>query len=222
MRIQVATCYFPRLAKWHVQRALQWLDAVDVAGIDYICLEDEEPSDLAAQKKPAYLRGFTYNGRYVCGTKGEATYINLYTRDLYMCIPLPMKFLPVATLRFAFTLAHEVGHHVIARRGYIYTPAETYKPYGIYDEKKERICDRYAHDVIRKMYKNWYYKLGPFFARRLSNFFFDYGAVSWESRSYREAAHYWFCAYRLNPNNDEAAIAYHKALERVEKANKKC
>ncbi len=219
MRIEVKAKHFPRLTKWHVRRALKWINIVDLAGIEYICLLDEDPKCANVLKQPAHLRGFTYDGYYVKGNKHTATRINLYTRDLYLGIPSMFKATPVATLRIAFTLAHEVAHHVIEKRGYIHTPTEQYKPYGLYDEHKENMCDTYAHNTIRKMSANWDYKLGHFLCRRLSSFYLDQGAYDWEHKNYDKAAYYWFYAYTVNEDNHDAADAYHKAIEKLAAQN---
>jgi hypothetical protein len=104
----------PALTKWHVQRILKWIPATDMAGIEFVELADEDPEDPNASKTPPELRGFLYNGRYRKESASEGTHIELYTRDLYFGIPRVLRFTSVATLKIASTLAHEIGHHVIA------------------------------------------------------------------------------------------------------------
>jgi hypothetical protein len=74
----------------------------------------------------------------------------------------------MATLKLARTLAHEIGHHVIATRGYVYKPWEKYQPRnGIRDPFAEKMADAYASDVINKMLTSWLYKFGKLSARML-------------------------------------------------------
>src|SRR6266540_2197043 len=118
MRIELASRYLPRLTSWHVRRILNWISPADLRGLEYIRLIDLEPEEPEASILPAFLRGFTHNGRYLKKDLAEPPRILLYTQDLYLGIPSILKWTQVATLRIAFTLAHEVGHHVIATRGY--------------------------------------------------------------------------------------------------------
>jgi hypothetical protein len=211
MRIIADTNRYPCLTEWHVRRALKWIDDTHLAGLDCISLVDEDPQERGGRAQPPYLRGFTFNGRYV--KQGNSARIYIYTHDIYLCIPTKLSATPVATLRVARILAHEVGHHLVETKGHIYSPREKYKPYGKYDEYKEEMCDKYAAEVLAKLASNWYYKLGRFLSRRLSDYFHARGEVMWDKQRYDGAARNWFCAYMIENTNREAANLYHKAIK---------
>ena len=215
MQIKVKTQYYPRLTEWHLKRALKWLNPFDLAGIESIRLLDEENLTPELQKQPFYLRGSVCLGQYIdrnTKKKKQQAYIDIYTRHLYLGIPSLFKFLPVATLRVAFGLAHEVGHHLLTRRGYIREPTEKFKPYYVDKGRHEEMANNYALGVIRSMSAIWYYRLGRRLSRLFSEWYFDYGAVVWEKREYKRAAYYWFCSYFNDPDNVEAAHGYKTAL----------
>jgi hypothetical protein len=142
MRIEVATDYHPRLTKWHVRRALKWISAADLAGIDSIRLLKKSPDAVDTDQAPVYLRGVFNPGDYT-KVNEHAHHVSLYTQELYLGLPRLLRLTPVATLRVSFVLSHEIGHHLIAHRGYIHEPTEKYKPGGIYDENKESMADNY-------------------------------------------------------------------------------
>ena len=215
MHVEIATEYYPRLTKWHVRRALKWINPVDLAGIEFIRLMDDDPTDPNARKQPAYLRNPFYSGQYVKKNNRSAAHINLFTRNLYLGIPLLFKLTPVATLITAFILAHEVAHHLVTYRHYIYEPTEKYKAYGTYDEYEEGMADNYAYDVMRKMSANLYYRLGFWLRRILFKYFFEYGAIVWEKHEYKKAAYYWFCAFRMERDNLDATYWYQRAVKMV-------
>ena len=218
MQIELKTNYWPRLSAWHVRRALKSINPTDLEGLGYVQLMDEEPDDPAALKKPAYLRGFLYNGRYRKKSVDGPAHVVLYTRDLYLGIPLVLKPSPMATLIIASTIAHEVGHHVIASRGYIYKPHEKYKPWrsGAFDPYEEKMANSYASDVIKRMCQSWYYKFGKFLARTVSYFLFQRGIGEHTNGNYDRAAYYNFQAFMINGENIEAGQSYRHDMEKLE------
>jgi hypothetical protein len=214
--IDITTTSDSRLSAWHVRRALRWLSPNDLAGLGFIRLMDEEPDDPEAQKEPAYLRGFLYNGRYLRKGKDHPAHIALYTSDLYLGMPRFLKLTPTQTLRFAFTLAHELGHHLIATRGYIYKPNEKYKPWrsGTFDPHEEKMADTYAEDVVKKMCKSWYYKSGKLLARIISRILFEVGVGEHWNGNYESAARWNFNAFMINPENLDAGQSYRHDMEK--------
>jgi hypothetical protein len=217
MRIEVAAEYYPRLMKWHVRQALKWIDPVDSAGIEFIRLMDESPDDSEFGKQPAYFRGLRTGGMYMLEYKDTPPHIILYTRSLYLGIPSIFKLTPVATLMVAFTLAHEIAHHVITKRGYIYEPTEKHKynRFKKYDKYEEGMCNNYALEVIKKMSATWYYKIGDWLRRHISKHYSIRAEVVWEKQEYKRAAHYWFCAYLLDSENARAAHGYSQAAAKL-------
>jgi hypothetical protein len=220
MRIEVETEHHPRLTAWHVRQVLKWISPVDLEGIGSIRIMDESLDDPEA-KQPAYLRGTTTDGRYVLRNGVTPPYILIYTRPLYLGIPSIFKLTPVATLRVASIIAHEVGHHLIVKRGYIYEPTEQsrFKSFKKHDEYVEAMCNNYALEVIKRMSDNWYYNLGNWLRRKLSNLYYLYGEIDWDKHDYKRAAHYWFCAYLLNKDNPKAIRGYLHAVAKLKPAH---
>ena len=167
MRIEVETNSFHRVTKWHIRRVLKSFSQHDLEGLQSIKVIDECPDDPDYVKLPRYLMGFLYNGHYSRKTKDRPAQVVLYAGDIYYAIPKLMMASPMTTLRLARTLAHEVGHHVIATRGYIYNPWEKYKPWeGIRDPYEEAMANAYASDLIERMLRHWPYKFGKLMARK--------------------------------------------------------
>src|SRR5437016_4859196 len=128
MRIEIQTNYFPILTRWHIRKALKWIPPGDLDGLECIRLRDYEPDDPEASKQPAFLTGYLYNGYYFRGKKGRSAAVAMYTRDLYFPIPSMFVLSPLAGLRIAERLAHEVGHHVLATRGFSRPRKPKHKP----------------------------------------------------------------------------------------------
>jgi hypothetical protein len=224
MRLKVETKYYPRLTEWHLRRALRWMNPLDLAGIDFVRLLVEEQTDAKASKQPAYLRGHTigvYSNPNPKVKNAKAPHITIYSRPFYYGIPSLFRYSQVATLRMAFVIAHEVGHHLIARRGYVYEPTERYKPYGIPDARQEGAANRYAVDVVRSMSAHWYYKVGHWMSNRISGWYYELGVAAWEKLEYERAAYNWFCSYFANPENHEASVGYKNAVARANSSGAK-
>src|SRR5215813_8716140 len=142
-----------------VRRSLSWLSPLDLDGIAFIKLMDEieEPQPSAQDwHKQAKVEGRCINGLYFAAEGKALAHIVLYARDLYRGIPRLYRWTTVPTLSISYTLAHEVGHHLIATRGYVFQPHEKFKD----DANREDFCNRYAFHVTQKMMAHWYYRLG--------------------------------------------------------------
>ncbi|SRR6266404_4156871 len=216
MRIEVETTYCPRLSRWHVRRALKWIGQSDLDGLESIRVIDECPYDPESAKVPAYLRGFLHNGHYLRKIKNRPAQVVLFANDLYFGIPKLLMASPMATLEVASTLAHEVGHHVIATRGYIYKPWEKYKPWdGIRNPYEEEMADAYASDVMERMLEHWPYKLGKLMARMLSTFLYKAGIQEYWDGNYKSSASLQARAETLNPENEDAGQCFRHAMEKL-------
>ena len=228
MKVNVETDFHPRLTDWHLRKVLQWINPLDLAGIEYIRLlrgEDAGPNETG---QATYLRSPVCVGEYSNPNlklkNPKAPYITIYTRPFYYGIPWLFRYSPVATLRMAFVLAHEVGHHLIARKGYIFAANETYKPYGMDDEREEGTANRYAVDLVRRMSARWYYRIGHWLSNKISDWYYNFGQAAWEKGEYDEAAYNWFSSHCANPENHDAALAYKRALAKINtrpKSNKR-
>jgi hypothetical protein len=218
MRVKAETQYYPRLTEWHLRKVLAWMNPLDLAGIEFIRLLPED-AESPALKQPAYLRSPVRVGEYFMpnprAKNAGPPHITIYTRHFYYGIPWLFKYTPVTTVRMAFVLAHEVGHHLIARRGYVYEPTEVYKPPGFRDERAEGLANRYATNLVRSMSARWYYGLGHWLGNKISWWYYELGAGAWEKGEYKRAAYFWFCSYFANPENNKAERGYQQALARV-------
>ena len=216
MRIEVEATCFPRLTEWHMLRVLKWFWPSDLEGLESIRVIHECPDDHESAKVSPYLRGFLYNGHYSRKMKNRPAHVVLYARDVYFGIPKLLMASSVARLRVASKLAHEVGHHVIATRGYIYKPWEKYKPWnGIRDPYEEKMAEEYASDVINRMLTSWRYKFGKLLTRMLSTFLYKAGIQEFSDGNYQSAASLQSRAHTLNPENEDAGQCYRHAMEKL-------
>ena len=220
MRIEVAGEYYPRLTRYHVRRALAWLSPAELAGLEFIRILDEDTEQAVRRGKVGDIWARTTNGRYERRIEPAGARVNLYARDLYLGVPLLFKPTPVATLRIAFTLAHEVGHHLANERGYIFSKREKYKRYGAYDEYEEKMCDRFAFIVTRRMLGSRRYQFGAWLRRQLSYWYAGIGDARWKRQKYEQAAFYWFCSFR-HERDSRVAELYDKAIAMLNPARSK-
>jgi len=177
---------------------------------------DESHDDPDSAKLPSYLKGFPYRGRYLRQTATRPAQVVLYADNVYLGMPSLLKRSSMVTVNLARTLAHEVGHHVISTRGYIYEQCEKYKPWdGVRDPYEEKICDAYAADVMSRMLRHWRYKLGKFLARMLSTLLHKAAIQEYWDGNYQRAASLAFRAENLNPDNEDAGQCYRHAMEKL-------
>lgn len=212
MQIEILTSYYSKLTLWHVRRVMRWIDPVDVEGITSIRLLGDSPDRPYNSSASAYLTGVFSPGEYERVNKDTA-HINLYTKILYIAIPTPLTPTPMATLRVALVIAHEIGHHLIAHKGYIDSPGEKYKAGGSHDVKKELMANSYAYDVVRRMSTSSYYKIGQWMSRAFSALCYEFGYAAYQKKNYKGAAYYWFIASSTNPADHVAENSYRKAIQ---------
>ena len=216
MLVELETRRFRRTTNWHVRRALNWINQEDLKGLHAIRVMDERTDDPEYAKRPRYLSGFVYKGHYESKTKDLDAQVVLFTKDIYFGIPAPMMYTPAATLRLARTLAHEVGHHVVNTKGYIYQPWENYKPWtGVIDPYEEKMVEAYAGDVIERMRRHWPYKFGNFLIRKFAKLLYTIGLQKYRDGHYQKSAQFAFCAYNLDPTNEHANQCYRHAMEKL-------
>jgi hypothetical protein len=195
-----------------VRRSLAWISPLDLDGIAFILLADEigEPNAESPEwHKTAKAEGIGISGMYVSQQKNSPAHIILYIRDLYRGIPSFYWWTTVPTLNNVYTLAHEVGHHLIEKRGYIFQPDERYK----HDENEEDFCNRYAFNVTQKMMGHWYYRLGAWALRDLAGWYYIFGCLDWKEKKYKKAAERFYTAFHLDRNREDALNWYRRAKE---------
>jgi len=193
-----------------VRRSLAWISPLDLDGIAFIRLADEleEPNDKSPDwHKRAKAESISITGLYSGQHKDSPAQITLYVRDLYRGIPSLYWWTTVPTLNLIYTLAHEVGHHLIAKRGYIFQPDEKYK----HTENEEDFCNRYAFGVTQKMMKRWYYRLGMWGLKDLAGWYYIFGCLDWNEKKYKKAAERFYISFHLDRNREDALNWYRSA-----------
>lgn len=195
---------------WHLRRSLSWIPQDDLENLDYIWLMDDIPDGTEDEDARHAREGeCILYGAYKARQGDRPSYVLLFVRYVYEGIPALYWLTPVITWRMTRTLAHEVAHHALAQRGYIFHPGE--------DEKdEEALAERYAAEVLDRMAKRWHYRLARWVIRDLAETHYILGIVAWKSQRYCKAADKWFKAWNLNPNLDEVANWYYHARKLCE------
>lgn len=212
MEIRNGCSSAPRGLLSHVRRSLSWINPLDLDGIAYIQLKDgiEEPTPASPKwHQQAKEEGTGVYGIYFRRWTGSPAYITLFIQDLYYGIPSFYWWTTVPTLNISRTLAHEVGHHLIATRGFIYQPDEKYK----HAENEEDFCNRYAFSVIKRMIGRWHYRLGNWAIKDLAGWHYIIGCLDWRDKKYKKAAEHWDKAWRLDPDRTDALRWYWRAKD---------
>jgi hypothetical protein len=191
-----------RRVERQVLRALWWINQADLAGITYIKLLDKipDPSDDSPEwHQWAKAEGYSVFGMYMAKWADNPAHIILYVQDIYRCVHPLYQRSPLVTLLMGYNLAHEVGHHLQADRGYIFQPGERIDQ----SEYREEMADRYAFGVVKRMRGQWYYRLGHRLMRDSARMFYHFGVQEWKKKNYRCAAEYFYRSWILDPENRE-------------------
>ena len=110
-----------------IRRSLSWIPEGDLFGIEEIVLEEQlGPATTTSPEWHHKIEGrnLAVGGQYF-GPQGDLpASIVLYVVSLYRGIPKVYWLSPVITLQLARILAHEVGHHLIKQRGYVFERGE--------------------------------------------------------------------------------------------------
>jgi len=212
VKIQNACGKLPLGAIWQVRRCLSWIDPADIAGVGFIELQNRIPEATAEAPdwhKDATAEDLSVNGLYNRQEVNSPAKITLFIRDLYRGMPVIYWLTPALTMRVARTLAHEVGHHLIAKRGYAITPGEKVQPF----EYGEEMANRYSFSVIKRMTTRWYYRLGIWATKTLAGWHFGQATVDWKAGNYERAAESWYRSFHLDPDLHDAVHWYKRAKE---------
>jgi hypothetical protein len=179
-------------------------------GLSLIWLKDEVPEfsdDLPEWLKSPKGQDAPVYGWYAPPQEDTpVAYIMLYVKEIYQGVPGFLWWSTVPTLRIIRTLAHEVAHHLTAKRGYIYLPNEK-------SEDEELLADRYANDVLREMTKRWHYKLGQWWLRESAFWHYSQGLLDWREKKYASASAHFYRAWDFNPELEEVASFYWRTKE---------
>jgi hypothetical protein len=197
---------------WQARRALGWINPADLAGIDHVWLMDEIRQ--AALGGSEELRRLESEGQRLAGfylrRSGDAPpVVALVVARHYEVLPFAYRLTPAAAVMLAHTLAHEVAHHLIATRGYVFDPGERLRG----EEFEEEFANRYAVEVTKRMRRRWYYRLGLWLLKDLAEWHYIFGVLDWRDRRYQGAAEHWRKSFWLYPENPEIPYWYHRAKD---------
>ena len=220
MQIINETAKLPPFALWAVRKTLKWIPPLDLQGIECILLRAKcpEPSENSSKLyKHAYHNNFTIYAEYVSKTESTPAKVYLYIQDIYHPIPYLTCFSPMPTLLIAQGIAHEVGHHLVRTRGYVFTPDEKYPDYRKKPAYEEEMVDRYAFGIVQNMREKLCYKLGAYLIRFFSDWYYGLAVARWEAKRYKEAADNWYKSFLLNPERQESVEWYWHSRRKLEK-----
>lgn len=168
--------------------------------------EASRPSDWAHLLQTE-LGTSVINGWYEAGTKKDPPFIILYAAPIYRPIPSLLWWTTIPTLRIIRTLAHEVAHHLIATRGYVFESGE-----NVADE--EALANRFSVKVLETTAAKWSYRLGQWCIRDLAGWYYTFAMTDWRKNDFKAAARRFYSAWDLCPDDEEAAYWYWQAREK--------
>jgi hypothetical protein len=212
MKIRNECTFSPRGLIRTVERSLGWIDPLDLHGVSFIRLLDDlpKPTDRSPRwHKDLKKRYDCLTGLYYGKFKNEPAHITLYIRNLYRGIPSLLQLTPLPTLVITETLAHEVGHHLISTRGYIFQPAEAFD----HKEVVEEFCDRYAFTVVKKMLAKSQYRVSRWILKKLAGWYYDFASLDWNEKKYKKAAERFLTAFLLDRNCEDALYWHSRAKD---------
>ena len=197
----------PRNLLKHLQRSLSIFSGNEMEGIECIWLLDEACGEHADR---IMAEGTRVYGAYHSKGEYRPCEIVLFVRDIY-CGVMPFFYLTsVPVLQITQTLAHEVAHHLVATRGYIFELGED-------TSDQESLAERYARSILDKMRKSWRYKIAQWMLKQLADIHYSSGVVHSSKQRYCEAAKCWYEAWHLNPKLENVDEWYWLAKEECEK-----
>lgn len=211
MKIRNESAFSPRGLIPHVERSLAWINPLDLKGISFIRLMDDlpKPTDRSPRWHKDLKKDYLHLlGLYWGKHKNEPAHINLYVRNLYRGIPSLLATTSIPTLVIAGTLAHEVGHHLICTRGYIFQPTEVFK----HKEIVEEFCDRFAVSIVKNMMGKWRYRMSRWLIRRLAGWHLAMGSFDEGRKKQMQAAEHFLTAFYLDNNREDALYLYRRAM----------
>lgn len=207
----------PPLLFWHIRKVLKWISPVDLIGIEYIRLENNSPQLFTdPYHNSKHLRDLKPLGMYFPQTPDSLPFITLYIDELYYPIPYLAYYSPMTTLLIAKTLAHEVAHHLVRTKGYIFSHDEKYPSYERSPEYEEEMATRFAFETVRKMKKKLIYKLGAYMMKSISEWYYAVAVAKWDNKNYKATLDYCWKAFLLNNDSKEAINGYWLAIGKLE------
>jgi hypothetical protein len=208
----------PRGLTGHIRRALSVIEPQDLEGIDHVLLLEDVP-EISRHDDPELDRALQDDlllfGAYKSRTNAGPAHIILIVRSLYLPLPGILTHTPAMTIRIAKTIAHEVGHHLIAVKKF----ALRKKPDSDELETEEEFAERYERSVISRLQREGIYVIGARLLRVAAAMNYYRGARAWNQKNFAQAAHYFDLAIQVEPTHEEANYWFWKAREKAKAMN---
>ena len=209
----------PRGLTGHIRRALNVIESEHLEGIDHVLLLEDVP-EISRRADPELERilqdDLLLFGAYKARTNDGPAHIILIVRSLYLPVPRVLTHTPAMTVWVAKTIAHEVGHHLIAEKKY----ALRKKADSDVLETGEEFAQRYARAVISRIQRGGIYHLGAKLLRFAAAINYYCGAREWHKKNFDQAAHYFDMAIQVDPTDDDANYWFWKAREKAKGVGK--
>lgn len=208
----------PRTLTAHIRRSLKWIEPQDLDGIDHVLLLEDVP-EISRRADPDLERALKDDlllfGAYKARTINGPAHIILIVRSLYLPVPRIFSYTPAMTLRIAKTIAHEVGHHVIAEKKF----GLRKKSNSDEVESEEEFAKRYERAVISRMERRWVYMLGAKLLKVAAAINYHRGARAWNNRRFHQAARYFDMTIQVEPAHSDANYWFWRAREKARGTN---
>jgi hypothetical protein len=178
---------------------LHAIDSSDLGGLRTITLICELTA--ADPESPSWYQAAQASGRRVRGWykdpafTGELAEIVLHVPGILGALPRVLWRTPAATMLIAGALGHEIGHHVMRSAGLFKVE---------YDAEEERMADRYALDLRRRMSKRLRYRLGEWLIKEVASWLYIQGLSCWKHGEHDRAVLHWRNSLVLDPNHGSA------------------
>ncbi|HSE23424.1 MAG TPA: hypothetical protein VLB68_17275 [Pyrinomonadaceae bacterium] len=212
--IQLASQRLTKATRKHVQRVLRYISDDDLDGLRVIRVIEECPGDDEAKRYHPYFAGYLINGHYQESDGKKPTEVVLYASDIYFGIPNWLVGSRIALLKIADTLAHEIGHHVFAKKLGKQPRIKAYQQ-NLRNPEEEGWADAYALAVIERMEKSWANRTGRLVTQALSSLLAKVALRKYWDENYQVSAKLNFQAYILNNKNQDAGQGYRHSMEKL-------
>ena len=204
----------PRGLYRHIKQTLKFIDETDLSGIDHLLLLKEVPENSARDDQE--VREVLQDGRLIFGayawrTASRPAHIILIVESLYSSLPWFFAYTPAMTIRIAETIAHEVGHHLIAENRF----ALLVKKGSGVRETEEEFADRYAHSVTARMKRRLGLRIGDFLLGLAADIHYYKGRNAWTKGKYADAVTHFDMANKIKSKHRDAGYWYVQAKQRA-------
>lgn len=196
-----------------VETCLKCIPIGDLAGLERVELWGslaDIPDVALVGKKICELEPSWVKALYRRRSESSPAFIILFVDSIYFPLELLNRLPPILTIYLCHFVAHEIGHHLIEERGYVFTPDEKYRS----NEFKEEMANRYAFEITTRMKANWHYRFADRILKYFSKVYFEEGRQSWKRGKFQAAASSWYKAWLLDQENEKAGELYWHARKK--------